>query len=315
KVKKLTDKPDNDPGKLPRTEKELEMVSVHDFLSEGTMSDPNDFKKRASQQFNTATIPEEHEDDMLDFEEALDLSVPSPPKVCEAVSRVRRQQQEEEAGGKRLSAGSWARLARSSSVLSRVPSIRRSARSSVDGESLLQRSSSVSSNPSSHPPTNTSNLMPLLRESSTETLPSPASSLLILHGERSAHSSSQRTVSMPPDTLGGGDVGPSSLLASSLGPGETFRKRTSALSQTPSVTSNLSSSTIKANRKPSLDATGNDLKRKYSARDRLFMDPNPQTQATPRQYKGPFLQPSELEDIMQPLKEEYLKTQTDLLMQ
>ncbi|KAI6822520.1 BAR-domain-containing protein [Hortaea werneckii] len=313
KVKKLTDKPDKDPGKLPRTEKELEMVSLHDFLSEDTMSYPKDFKKRASQQFNTATIPEEHEDDMLDFEEALDLSVPSPPKVCEAVSRVRRQQQEEEAGGKRLSAGSWARLARSSCVLSRVPSIRRSARSSVDGESLLQRSSSVSSNCTSPPPANTTNSVPPLRESSTETLPSPASSLLVPHGERPARSSSQRTVSMPPDTLGGDDAGPSSLFASSLGPGETFRKRTSALSQSPSVTSNLSSSTIKANRRHS--AVGNDLKRKYSARDRLFMDPNPLTQATPRQYKRPFLQPSELDDIMQPLKEEYSKTQTDLLMQ
>ena len=106
KVKKLTDKPDKDPGKLPRTEKELEMVSVHDFLSEDTMSYPKDFKKRASQQANTATISEEPEDDLLDFEEALDLSVPSPPKVSEAVSRVRRQQQEEEAGGKRLSVGS-----------------------------------------------------------------------------------------------------------------------------------------------------------------------------------------------------------------
>ncbi|KAI7574495.1 hypothetical protein KC316_g11466, partial [Hortaea werneckii] len=299
KVKKLTDKPDKDPGKLPRTEKELEM----------------DFKKRASQQFNTATIPKEHEDDMLDFEEALDLSVPSPPKVCEAVSRVRRQQQEEEAGGKRLSVGSWARLARSSSVLSRVPSIRRSTRSSVDGESLLQRSSSVSSNRTSPPPTNTNNTMPLLRQTSTETLPSPASSLLVPHGERSARSSSQRTVSMLSDTLGGGDVGPSSLLASSLGPGEILRKRSSALSQSPSIASNLSSSTIKANRKRSIDAAGNDFKWKYSARNRLFTDPNPLTQANPRQYKGPFLQPSELEDIMQPLKEEYLKTQTDLLMQ
>ncbi|GAB1743233.1 hypothetical protein NU219Hw_g9085t2 [Hortaea werneckii] len=314
KVKKLTDKPDKDPGKLPRTEKELEMVSVHDFLSEDTMSYPKDFKKRVSQQLNTATIPEEHEDDMLDFEEALDLSVPSPPKVCEAVSRVRRQQQEEEAGGKRLSAGSWARLARSSSVLSRVSSIRRSARSSVNGESLLQRNPSVSLN-LTLPPTMTPNSMPLLRESSTETPMSPASSLLRPHGERPARSSSRRTVSMPLDTLGGGDAGPPSLLASSLSVGETFRKRASALSQSPSVTSNLSSSTIKANSRPSLDAAANDLKQKHSARNRFFLDPDPLTQATPRRYKGPFLQPSELEDIMQPLKEEYLKTQTDLLMQ
>ncbi|RMY98132.1 hypothetical protein D0862_07728 [Hortaea werneckii] len=314
KVKKLTDKPDKDPGKLPRTEKELEMVSVHDFLSEDNMSYPKDFKKRASRQINTAPIPEEHEDDMLDFEEALDLSVPSPPKVCEAVSRVRRQQQEEEAGGKRLSAGSWVRLARSSSVLSRVPSIRRSARSSVDGESLLQRNPSVSLNPTSLP-TITTNSTPLLRGSSTELPPLPASSLLRPHGERPARSSSKRTVSMPLDTLGGGDAGPSSLLASSLSVGETFRKRASALSQSPSVTSNLSSSTIKANSRPSLDAAANDLKQKHSARNRLFMDPNPLIQATPRRYKGPFLQPSELEDIMQPLKEEYFQTQTDLLMQ
>ncbi|RMY81048.1 hypothetical protein D0861_08432 [Hortaea werneckii] len=315
KVKKLTDKPDKDPGKLPRTEKELEMVSVHDFLSEDTMSYPKDFKKRASQQANTATISEEPEDDMLDFEEALDLSVPSPPKVSEAVSRVRRQQQEEEAGGKRLSAGSWARLARSSSILSRVPSIRRSARSSLDGESLLQRNLSVSSNPTSPPPTTTANLLPLLRESSTETLLSPTSSLSVPHGERPARSASQRTFSMHLNMLDGGDVGPSGLPATFSNPGERFQKRTSALSQSPSITSNLSSSTIKANRKSSLDAAGNNFKRRGSIRGRLFTDSNPLDQVTPRRYKGPFLQPSELEDIMQPLKEEFLKTQTDLIMQ
>ncbi|KAI6789956.1 BAR-domain-containing protein [Hortaea werneckii] len=315
KVKKLTDKPDKDPGKLPRTEKELEMVSVHDFLSEDTMSYPKDFKKRASQQANTATISEEPEDDMLDFEEALDLSVPSPPKVSEAVSRVRRQQQEEEAGGKRLSAGSWARLARSSSILSRVPSIRRSARSSLDGESLLQRNLSVSSNPTSPPPTTTANLLPLLRESSTETLLSPTSSLSVPHGERPARWASQRTFSMHLNMLDGGDVGPSGLPATFSNPGERFQKRTSALSQSPSITSNLSSSTIKANRKSSLDAAGNNFKRRGSIRGRLFTDSNPLDQVTPRRYKGPFLQPSELEDIMQPLKEEFLKTQTDLIMQ
>ncbi|RMZ02926.1 hypothetical protein D0862_05842 [Hortaea werneckii] len=315
KVKKLTDKPDKDPGKLPRTEKELEMVSVHDFLSEDTMSYPKDFKKRASQQANTATISEEPEDDLLDFEEALDLSVPSPPKVSEAVSRVRRQQQEEEAGGKRLSVGSWARLARSSSILSRVPSIRRSARSSLDGESLLQRNPSVSSNAASSPPATTTNLLPLLRESSTEMLLSPSSSLPVPPGERLARSSSQRTISVHSDKFESGDVGASGLPASFFNPNETFHKRTSVLSQSPSITSNLSSSTTKANCKSSLDAAGNDLKRRHSIRRRLFTNPNPLNQATPRRYKGPFLQPSELEDIMQPLKAEFLKTQADLIMQ
>ncbi|KAI7206536.1 hypothetical protein KC352_g18060 [Hortaea werneckii] len=279
------------------------------------MSYPKDFKKRASQQANTATISEEPEDDLLDFEEALDLSVPSPPKVSEAVSRVRRQQQVEEAGGKRLSVGSWARLARSSSILSRVPSIRRSARSSLDGESLLQRNPSVSSNAASSPPATTTNLLPLLRESSTETLLSPTSSLPVPPGERLARSSSQRTISVHSDKFECGDVGASGLPASFFNPNETFHKRTSVLSQSPSITSNLSSSTTKANCKSSLDAAGNDLKRRHSIRRRLSTNPNPLNQATPRRYKGPFLQPSELEDIMQPLKEEFLKTQADLIMQ
>lgn len=59
KVKKLTEKPDKDPGKLPRTEKEMEMVSLQHFLD---------------------THPQTPEDST---EDDIDLSIPSPSKALQ----------------------------------------------------------------------------------------------------------------------------------------------------------------------------------------------------------------------------------------
>lgn len=64
KVKKLTEKPDKDPGKLPRTEKEAEMVGQQAFLLSPLA--------RKSQPYRKSSPDDE-----------LDLTIPSPPKAIQ----------------------------------------------------------------------------------------------------------------------------------------------------------------------------------------------------------------------------------------
>lgn len=77
RVRKLTEKPDKDPSKLPRAEKEAEMVSVNDFLRDSSPS-------------YSGAIPE------------VDLTVPSPPKVLDKVKRVQQLQRQEDYMAQRL---------------------------------------------------------------------------------------------------------------------------------------------------------------------------------------------------------------------
>jgi len=62
KVKRLVEKPDKDPAKLPRTEKEAEMVSLHDFLNDSD------------------SVPGHSPTNSMLFDPE-SLSVPSPPKA------------------------------------------------------------------------------------------------------------------------------------------------------------------------------------------------------------------------------------------
>lgn len=89
KVKKLTEKPDKDPNKLPRTEKELEMVSMHDFLSQHP----------SMPAFRESSVSPHHKaagtgtlSDKFDCE--VDLNVPSPPKALQRpeIERLRSQE-------------------------------------------------------------------------------------------------------------------------------------------------------------------------------------------------------------------------------
>ncbi|KAK5167550.1 BAR adaptor protein Hob3 [Saxophila tyrrhenica] len=66
RVKKLTEKPDKDPGKLPRTEKEAEMVSHETLLA---------YPQHTTNAHHTTGK------DGCDYE--LDLSIPSPPKALQ----------------------------------------------------------------------------------------------------------------------------------------------------------------------------------------------------------------------------------------
>ncbi|KAK1065552.1 BAR adaptor protein Hob3 [Friedmanniomyces endolithicus] len=106
RVRKLTEKPDKDPSKLPRTEKEAEMVSINAFLRES------------------------HEDtSFLD----VDLSVPSTPNTQDTIRRVQQQLQQDEEEFLRRHSGLRG-MRKSPSMMSRVSSFGRATQiSSEDG--------------------------------------------------------------------------------------------------------------------------------------------------------------------------------------
>ena len=119
KVKKLVEKPDKDPAKLPRTEKEAEMVSP------------------------AATFRNEDE------EIVLDLEMPSPPRALDTIERVQQLQQEDDEMVRRHSGlGTPGGLSRSPSLMSRLSGIGRSSKSS--GEEMSTASPSRSSSMNFH---------------------------------------------------------------------------------------------------------------------------------------------------------------------
>jgi hypothetical protein len=72
KVKRLTEKPDKDPAKLPRTEKEQDMVSLSDFLRDDSPS-------------GSIMTMRERNTSILSVDTNPDLGVPSPPKALNGI--------------------------------------------------------------------------------------------------------------------------------------------------------------------------------------------------------------------------------------
>ncbi|KAK5716847.1 BAR adaptor protein Hob3 [Elasticomyces elasticus] len=143
KVRKLTEKPDKDPSKLPRTEKEAEMVSLTSFLRETSSSTLHN---------NTTDMD-------------IDLSVPSPPKTMEKIKRQLLQDEEQFL----LRHSGLTGIRRSPSLMSKVSSgMRRSSpRLSSQSEDDFLWSSPQPASPYS--------ALPVVRESSTEALLPPLS--------------------------------------------------------------------------------------------------------------------------------------------
>lgn len=135
KVKKLTEKPDKDPAKLPRAEKETEMVGLKDFLDESATP--------------------------------CDLSIPSPPKSSRAMEihhqRIEQLRQEEDMLVRRHSG-----MRRSSSIKNRISSIRLSGRFGSGMEEFMSKTAMPSP---STPEQKTSIQLPTLQESVTNITP------------------------------------------------------------------------------------------------------------------------------------------------
>jgi hypothetical protein len=288
KVKKLVEKPDKDPAKLPRTEKEMEMVSIYNLFLE----------------------PDEMEPEMEP-----DLAVPSPPKVLDGIAAKRAQLlvEDDEFASRYSASGSGVR--RTQSLMTRVSSFRRSMFGADPDEALLQRSASRASTRKSPRAPSTLFRMPSLRESSTDALL-----------QRSSTTSSRHVKSPRPGTPM--PVTPQrsprakEMLGSPLRPNEDITESSRAPSRSPRA-KEMQGSPLR----PDEDAAGSSrapsrfsplrhtpsyiskAAKAISDRRKSWLSTSGSRPSTP------FWHPSELEEIMQPLKEEYLKSQTDKLAQ
>ncbi|KAK0304009.1 BAR adaptor protein Hob3 [Friedmanniomyces endolithicus] len=243
RVRKLTEKPDKDPSKLPRTEKEAEMVSINAFLRES------------------------HEDtSFLD----VDLSVPSPPKTQDTIRRVQQQLQQDEEEFLRRHSGLRG-MRKSPSMMSRVSSFGRATQmSSEDGYGVVRSPSSGSHLAGLH------SQLPVVRESSTETLPYPLSAASDETGGLRTDVNMDRTH----PTLQGKPTSTAHLISS------------------PSTVASI----LSATRHKRIDKRHDGSNGSGNA----CHEPPSRT---------PFFHPSELEQIMQPLKQEYIRNQTDEVLQ
>ncbi|KAK3117323.1 BAR adaptor protein Hob3 [Teratosphaeriaceae sp. CCFEE 6253] len=133
KVRKLTEKPDKDPSKLPRTEKEAEMVSLTAFLRETSSASSSSLPPT---KVKLVKPPSPEKGGLLD----VDLTVPSPPK--QVLERMKRELQQQEAEFLRLHSGMTG-LRGSPGCVSRVAGGRSSPRyrDESDGEPLLPQQS------------------------------------------------------------------------------------------------------------------------------------------------------------------------------
>jgi hypothetical protein len=243
KVKKLTEKPDKDPSKLPRTEKEAEMVSLNNFLREASFSPGLAASAAPSHSHNDLIISEP------------DLSVPSPTKALDKVARIRQLQREDEELV-RMHSGVIG-LGGSSSLLSHKP-----IRVSSESESVLMRSASGMSH------------------ASTVRAASIGSSTKVPGGRAFS------TDVQPPSHHSGHQCGLRTTATGYIsGSGPSVRHQTSGL-----AVSRLAAV------QPRLKSAGG-----------IHM--------AKTEIKTPFFHPSELEILMEPLKEEYIKNKADDLMQ
>jgi hypothetical protein len=249
KVKRLTEKPDKDPAKLPRTEKEQEMVSSPDFLYDYSPFSSPSVSRPGSMSVSIKT--------------GSDLGVPSPPKALNGI-RQRFGLGPEEG---ELDTGT---TEQDDKVKSLPSPDRRSQRT------ILGRTSSIWSNYSARgsPPRGTGSIdgVSPKKYNKSATPASPTST------KRSRLEDQSRS-RVPTSTT-----------------------RLVNKQQPPSIYSSQSSST--------LDLVAS-LRDSASTRGATW----PRQTRVPSSNNTPWFEPSELEDIMAPLKLDFMRRQADKLEQ
>lgn len=251
KVKRLTEKPDKDPAKLPRTEKEQDMVSLSEFLSDNSLPgspvlEPHAWRESSISAFALDPTP--------------DYAVPSPPKALNGIRQrlgLALEHDDEDVG-----------TIDEESEVPHTPSRGRRTR-----RSLLARTSSIISNYS--------------------TLLSPASN--VSPNDRISPKKTRRIVST--GTLG--TIAP---------PNEPTTPTRSMSTTTTKRDLKASRSSIYSSMKPA--ATYRD-----SASTRGGTWPRQSSRISSSRSRTPWLEPSELEEIMAPLKVDFMRRQADRLEQ
>ena len=249
KVKKLTEKPDKDPGKLPRTEKETEMVGLYELL----YNDP--FNAYTSTAKSGSPYDGGHDYEL----DPAELEVPTPPKALQRpeIERLRRELAQTPA---RASSTQTGRSPNMMSNATRADLVRLDIASEA---AKLQRSSSMADQTGAAS-INASGLGGGRSASPTR----------VPHNTHRSQLS--RSVSMP-------SASPPSVTA-------PFP---------PTHPSGLHPISPSKNTNRSMASSRSSLGRSDS-RGRL---------------PTPFLQPSELEQLMQPLKQEFIQKQADIYVQ
>lgn len=251
KVKRLTEKPDKDPAKLPRTEKEQDMVSLTDFLRDDSPPASPSLRHPSSMSaLNIATNP--------------DLGVPSPPKALNGIRQRLGLTQELDEHDTGAGAGT------EDEIVPISPS-----RNKRTARTLLARTSSIMNSYSSVwtvPPGNTANAtttQQLAKQKVYSTHPNANRSNMEL----------QRATSSTPPT-----------------------KKDKQIHRASSIYSLQSRSTTNST------STSRDS---ASTRGATWPRQNPLYGS----HSSPFFQPSELEDLMAPLKADFMRRQANNLKQ
>ena len=247
KVRRLTEKPDKDASKLPRAEKEADMVSISDFLvkhrTPAPQPPPAHPAHLASRRASRGPVELE-----------ADLEVPSPPKALQRPDILKLKQDDKlhRSGSKRSS--SWSLLAALAGVPSsdsappqRHPS-RRGTLNSAKEQDPTTRETSFDSGSSFY--------LDNAASTSTEKL---------LGSKKSLQETTPRSLT------------PTSVAPTSSTPTSTDKQHTTLHTMMGSIPTT-----------PLLDQ---------------------------RCAPSPFFNPSELEEIMAPLKREFITKQADLLQQ
>ncbi|GAB7334744.1 hypothetical protein MBLNU13_g06676t1 [Cladosporium sp. NU13] len=274
KVKRLTEKPDKDPAKLPRTEKEQDMVSIFNLLYPDEISPTGSFLTIRGSNASALSVDND-----------TDLGVPSPPKALNGIrQRLGLGMDEDD-----LDAGSGTE----DDALLLTPT-----RGRRTGRTLLARTSSIIRSYST--------LLSPRRdlgfdENEDQDVPTTHSSPLRSSSETRSFTSSALSTTEDQDV-------PSTQSSSARPKPDSFI--TSALSttsvddlrRTSSIYSAQSTSTLIA-KSPVGDSA--------STRGCTW----PRQKSIPSNKSRPFFEPSELEEIMAPLKVEFMRKQADKLEQ
>lgn len=296
KVKKLTEKPDKDPGKLPRTEKETEMVSLSQFL---TSTHPAERSKGKS--IGSGSGRSVRSVDTTD----VDLAMPSPPKALNGIRERLGMVPAEDAAETETGTGEESEepresidrgrerdrsLGRTSSVWSRYSKL--SPRLAAETEEAISQGQT---SPASHENSNPSTLVKprdlrSLQPSPSDLDPKKATKT------RTKNIKSQASPTFQPEI--------SSLMTYPQFAQQHISRKPvpGTRSPAPSVFSGSSGSSPTKHRSPAASTRGGMVK-------------NPGASTSTLSFTSPWFAPGELEEIMRPVKQAFMMKQADDLKQ
>lgn len=267
KVKRLTEKPDKDPAKLPRTEKEQDMVSLSDFLRDSPPSGTTSLQHKRESSWSAFGINTN-----------LDFALPSPPKALNGIRQrlgLAPDYGDDDVTG----------ITNENAELVSFPSRGRRSRMSI-----LGRTSSIISNYSTL-------LSPKLDSGTEEKGWQRAEKRQSISSTLKARSiAPEPETPTPKRSISFAKRDQRVYRSSSIySKGDQMVSRSSSIYSTRTAASNMAPST-----RDSASTRGGTW---------------PRNRRLSSLHRTPFFEPSELEEIMEPLREDFVRRQADDLQQ